>query len=161
CRRLWGRRFALYAAWTWALFPHALWFSTTWVWDTSLSVFLLLLAIDIALFVDPSRTRSWVGLGVVWGIIALANPAFLSLLPFFWIFVAHRGGGGIPAHRRGLAVAAAVTFLFVFPWMLRNHLVLGVWSPVRDNFGYEFFKGNHWGAEGNNDYGLNPYSTPA
>src|SRR5439155_22492069 len=101
--RLWGQTFGLVSAWLWALFPNAIWFSTTFVGYTSISVLLLLLAIAQALdfdAFDASRKSDWVKLGVLWGIIALTNPSLLSLFPLCCVYIALNNGKLLQHWRR-------------------------------------------------------------
>ncbi|HKT69188.1 MAG TPA: glycosyltransferase family 39 protein, partial [Terriglobales bacterium] len=81
--RMFGSQPARWAAWTWALFPYAIYWPVRVVWETSLSALLLSLAILLALRLEENlRRRDWLLLGVLWGAIALTNPTLLSFLPF-------------------------------------------------------------------------------
>ena len=72
------------------------------------------------------------------------------------------GSSQLPAKGR---VTSLVTSLLVMaalltPWSLRNYFVFGRPVFIRSNFGHELYKGNHQGANGQNDWSLNPYNNP-
>jgi len=160
CRRLWGERFAFIASWAWALYPRAIWFDVTLISYGVLSVLLLIAALDLVFSFDATRKRDWVFQGLLWGVIALANPSLLSLLPICWLAVAIRCNR-LHEALRGFVISGLLTFVLVFPWTLRNYLAFHAWIPVRGNMGHELYKGNHYGATGDQDYALNPWNNPA
>ena len=54
-----------------------------WIWETSLSAFLLSLLFMLTVEMEgDERTSSWIGYGLLWGIAALNNPSALGFLPF-------------------------------------------------------------------------------
>jgi hypothetical protein len=159
CRRLWAPRFALLSAWGWAVLPFPIWFSVMLISYGSLSVVLLLAAIDFALSFEPDRRRSWVYLGILWGIAALTNPAILTTVGMCFLFSLCR----MPDWKRHLprvALAAVLAIALVLPWTIRNFRLFHALIPVRGNFWHELYKGNHWGANGENDLALNPGNNP-
>src|SRR3954470_24373056 len=160
CRRLWGERFAFIATWVWALYPRAIWFDVTLISYGVLSVLLLLAALDFVFSFHPARKRDWVFQGLLWGVIALANPSLLSLLPICWLAVAIRCNR-LHEALRGFVISGLLMFALVFPWTIRNYLAFHAWIPVRGNMGHELYKGNHYGATGDQDYALNPWNNPA
>jgi Dolichyl-phosphate-mannose-protein mannosyltransferase len=160
CRRLWGEEFAFLATWAWALYPRAIWFDVTLISYAVLSVLLLLAALDLALSFESSNTLDWVRQGVLWGMIALANPSLLSLLPICWLATALRTGFG-KKELRGFAISALLSVALVLPWSVRNYVTFHAWIPVRGNMGHELYKGNRYGATGDQDYALNPWNNPA
>ncbi len=89
------------------------------------------------------RGWMWVGLGVLWGLIALSNASLLLCLPATMVWVAW------PELRRwrlGWRTAAGaalttVTFAAVLaPWVVRNERVLHALVLTRDNFGVELYQ---------------------
>src|SRR2546430_8195740 len=80
------------AAWTWALFPYAIYWPTRVGWETSLTAFLLSLALLLTLRManQPPRPRGWIIFGLLWGVIALTNTAVLSMLPFCLLWLLYR-----------------------------------------------------------------------
>jgi hypothetical protein len=91
---------------------------------------------------ESTRWRAWVWFGVVWGVLALANPSCLSVLPLAagWI-IWRRGRAGRPWLVRG--VASALIFLaLIAPWEIRNYRVFHKLIFIRGNLGAELRMGN-------------------
>ncbi|HZR32009.1 MAG TPA: glycosyltransferase family 39 protein [Terriglobales bacterium] len=142
--RLFGPIPANWAAWTWALFPYAIYWPVRVVWETSLSAFLLSLVFLLSLrLVKESRRSDWLTLGVLWGLIALTNPTMLSFLPFSlgWIWWKLRVLGKKPTLNVALVLVLCVAVMA--PWLARNYLVFGRFIFVRDNFGMELHLANN------------------
>jgi hypothetical protein len=145
-----------WSVWLWALYPAAMQYAVRWIWETSLSTLLFTCAFALALRMhqrSPDRPgrfalRDWVLFGILWGAIALANPALVLFLPLAGIWV-------LTGQRRALlsslvsACVSATLFLAVLsPWMLRNARALHHFVPLRANFGAELYLGNGPGATG-------------
>lgn len=149
CEETVGLRIARWAGWFWALLPYSMYWAVRWVWETSFSAFALSLALLLTLWIEREpRLRTWVWFGVVWGVIALANPSCLTLLPCCGLWLAWRLGR---AHRpwfTGAAVSAVIFFALLAPWTIRNYRVFHKVIPVRDNFWVEFRLGNSDSANG-------------
>ena len=77
-----------WAAWTWAFFPYAVYFSASSMWYHSLVALLLTSLLLIASYLE-TRTRVWMwaGFGLLFGIAVLTTPVVLAIVPSFW------GGG--------------------------------------------------------------------
>lgn len=140
-RHTFGERAAKFAAWGWAFFPFAVYYSVGRVWSDCLGALLFAVVFLMALKLGPeSRLQDWVGWGALWGIFALTNPATLAALPFLlgWIMVRSR-----PRPKAAsiflMLVAACVV---VSPWMIRNYRVFHRLIPLRDNFWMEMWFGN-------------------
>jgi 4-amino-4-deoxy-L-arabinose transferase-like glycosyltransferase len=144
-----GSGVARWAGWTWALLPHAMWWASRWIWETSLSTLLLALALLLALRLErDARLRTWAAFGLMWGLIALTNPSCLSLLPFLGMWIAYRLSRQRRAWFAGAAASAVIFLAMVLPWTFRNYEVFHRVVPVRDNFGVEFWLGNGDYSEG-------------
>ncbi len=148
-RRVFGETVAAWSGWIWALYPDTIFWSVKWVWETSLSAFLLSLLFMLTVEMEgDERPSSWLGYGLLWGIAALTNPAALSFLPFAGCWLVYQ------LHRRGKrfvmpAVLSAVVFwMTIMPWLVRNYEALGRPVFLRDNFGNELRMGNNPLAEG-------------
>src|ERR1700678_1318834 len=77
-----NQKVARWSAWIWALYPAAMQYAVRWVWDTSLTTFLLSWVFVVALRMrapEPSgmTARRWALLGLLWGLTGLSNPALL------------------------------------------------------------------------------------
>lgn len=103
-------------------------------------VVLLLLGFAIV-WTTPAPRRpvaTLAGAGVLLGLATLARPEFL-LLPIALLAVGLRHGRSRTVIlRSGLLLAAVVVILV--PWTIRNHRVLGRWTAVSTNGGYNFWK---------------------
>ena len=149
-RNSFGLRTATGAAWTWVLFPYAVYFSASSMWYHSLVALLLALLLLIASYLE-SRTRLWMwaGFGFLWGFAALTTPVVLAVLPFLggWVCYRLRRNGRkwmLPA-----ATAAFALFATVAPWLMRNYEVFHQPVFLKDNFWMEVCIGNlgnatHW-----------------
>ena len=143
-----GSRAAKAAAWMWALYPFAIYFSSTRVWEYSLTGLLFTTCFCIAqrihrLQIDRfGGALPWIGFGALFGLTALSNPSTLSTLPFLIAFAAWQTrGAGKPWLRNGvLAILSALVVLT--PWTIRNYREVGVLCPVRDNFWLEVYDDN-------------------
>ena len=142
-RRVFGLRVAVWAGWTWAFFPYAMFLSNRWVWETMLTMLLLTILVLMTLFLDHSTSIiAWVGYGLLWGFAALSNPAALSTLPFLgaWIWLRHWRRG---SNCTGRAVIASLFFFMVVtPWIWHSSRNYGRFVAFRNNFGLEFLVGN-------------------
>lgn len=175
--RCFNRRVALWSAWIWALYPAAMQYAVRWVWDMTLSTWLLSLILVVALRMrrigefrsaadlsspsdDHGRTlRRWLIFGLLWGILALSNPSLLLFLPACGWWVLH--GTRQMQRQAGFASLAAVVFLLcISPWIIRNALVFHRFIPMRANFGAELYLGNGPGAMGFLMEYNHPYEAP-
>jgi 4-amino-4-deoxy-L-arabinose transferase-like glycosyltransferase len=142
-----GTKSGVAAAWLWALLPYIMQWSVRWVWETSLSALLL-----AAVAYGTLRTRReprvgyFVALGLLWAIVANANPTLLILLPvsLAWIWWRQRSASSVKA---GIAAVLLLTVLGCVPWVARNYLTMR-YLGLRSNFGEELYLGNQPGAEG-------------
>ena len=148
-RRVYGDRVARWAGWTWTLLPYAMYWGIKWIWETSLSAFLLTLLFWLTLKLeDDTRFRTFAWWGFLWGVLALTNPACVSFLLFAGLWVCWR------RHRRGLrwfapTVASALIFIaLITPWEVRNYQTFHKFILIRGNLGVELRLGNAENASG-------------
>lgn len=142
--KIYGAAVARATAWTWALFPYAIYWPVRVVWEMSLSAFLLSLAFLLTLRMAdrPPHPRTWIGFGLLWGLLALTNTAVLSLLPFCLLYLLWR----LPRAGRqwiGLGACILAAGLVVSPWLARNYAVFGKFVFVRDNLPLEMHMANN------------------
>jgi 4-amino-4-deoxy-L-arabinose transferase-like glycosyltransferase len=159
--RCFNRKVALWSAWIWALYPAAMQYAVRWVWETSLTTFLLSWVLVVALQMrspgctEPDRTEpspgmtvaNWALFGLLWGLTGLSNPAMLILLPAcgLWVLAGTRNW-----HRQlGHVLLSALLFAACLaPWTWRNWTAFHHFVPARGNFGAELYLGNGPGANG-------------
>lgn len=148
-RRILSEKVAVGSAWAWALLPNVMFWSTRWVWETSLSALLLTVIFWLALsFEDCDGLLPWLQFGLLWGIATLNSTSLLSFLPaaglWAWFHRARRGKKSL----LGVVLASVVFLACIAPWLLRNYQTFGQFIFIRDNFGAELRLGNGPGADG-------------
>ena len=162
--KVFGRHCAVLSAWTWALLPPALMvipefftipFDASYqltTWYFALSSFLLssLMLLTMRLAERTSR-RDWIGLGVGFGVAGLTNPSLLAFLPVSIVFLWRRH-----EKRKAILAAVAICVAIMSPWMVRNSVVFGHPTFVRDNFPAELHAGNCEWCEGLYSSGVYP-----
>lgn len=148
-RRVFNQNVALLAGWTWALLPYIIFWAVRVYWDTSLTALLLTTLFMLTLEMeDDARWSSWLGYGLLWGVVALTNASVLSFLPFAGGWLAYQ----LKRHGKPFfapaAVGAVVFWMTLMPWLVRNYEVFGRPVFVKDSFGLELRCGNNPIAEG-------------
>ncbi len=146
-----------WAVWLWALYPAAMQYAVRWIWEMSLSTLLFTCAFALALAIRQQRDaaatinhlRSWALFGLVWGLIALANPALIIFLPCAGLWAMGSGSALRRPSAWGGPVTSGLLFMVVLaPWTVRNERVFHHLIPLRANFGAELALGNGPGATG-------------
>jgi 4-amino-4-deoxy-L-arabinose transferase-like glycosyltransferase len=157
-----SRRAALWAGWAWALYPAAMQYAVRWVWEMSMTACLftaiMLLTLRLGGMGAPGRRlrlRLWLAWGLLWGLLALANPTLGLALPVCgaWLFLRGRAMPAKEHHDwrsqvRGATLAALVCLATLAPWIARNWVTFHQFIPVRDNFGAEVWAGDGPGSDG-------------
>jgi hypothetical protein len=145
-----GLRTAIAAAWTWAFFPYAVYFSASSMWYHSLVALLLAVLLLIASYLE-TRTRLWMwaGFGFLWGFAALTTPVVLAVLPFLGVWLCYRLSQNGKNWRMPALTGTFVLLATVAPWMVRNYRVFHHPVFLKDNFWMEVCIGNlgnapHW-----------------
>jgi len=156
-----GARGAKAAAWLWAFYPFAIYFSACRVWEYALTGLLFTTCFCIAQRIHHSaRPIAWLGWGALFGLTAYSNTSVLSTLPFLLLLALYkvRQSGG-----RWLVYGALTTFSAIAvltPWTVRNYRALGILCPVRDNFWLEIYDDNFGDASLDPSF-AHPNSNPA
>jgi 4-amino-4-deoxy-L-arabinose transferase-like glycosyltransferase len=143
-----GSRAARIAAWVWALYPFAIYFSAGRVWEYTLTGILFTTSFCIAQRIHrTANPLAWMGWGALAGLTALSNPSTLGTLPFLAGVAAwqlRKAPSGKSGQRwlvnfvlTGVTAAAVLT-----PWTIRNYRALSILCPVRDNFWLELYDDN-------------------
>lgn len=128
------------ASLAWAIFPLNIGFSSTRVWETSLSALLGVLVIHYLFRLQKSLSGpKWAIAGAAVGLSALLNTSLVVLSVPFLLFM-------ILKSRMRFAVPAivfALSFIAVTsPWTVRNYLRFGK-PALRTNFPLEFWVANN------------------
>ncbi len=142
--RIYNTGAARATAWTWALFPYAIYWPVRVVWEMSLTAYLLSLALLLTLRMADTlpRPRLWIGFGLLWGLLALTNTAVLSLMPFCLLYVLWRS----PRSRTqlaGIGLCILAAGFVMSPWVARNYAAFGKFILVRDNLPLELHMANN------------------
>jgi hypothetical protein len=148
--KLFGRRAAVWSGWAWAFFPYGVYFPAERIWSTWLSTTLFSVLFLWTLYLEDSDgARSWIGVGALWGVTALADPIVLSAWPFMMLWAAYRRKQLRQSWVVPIAASIVAMVVVVSPWFARNYEVFGKFIPFRDNAGLEIHIGNngetfHW-----------------
>ena len=142
--RMYGVGVARATAWTWAVFPYAIYWPVRVVWETSLTTFLLSLALLLTLRMadGPPRPRKWILFGLLWGVIALTNTAVLSMLPFCLLWLLYQLPRK-PQQFVGAVLCVLTVAAVMSPWLARNYQVFGKFILIRDNLPLEMYEANN------------------
>ena len=147
-KRMYGESVGRGAAWAWAVFPYAIYWPTRVVWETSLTAFLLSLALLLTLRLadEPARWRLWILFGLSWGLLLLTNTAVCSMMPFclLWLVYQRRERARFVA----AVLSVVIAFLVATPWMVRNYRVFGKFVFIRDNLPLEMHEANNARSQG-------------
>jgi 4-amino-4-deoxy-L-arabinose transferase-like glycosyltransferase len=161
-RRTLGRGVGMLAAWVWALSPFFFRWPVSWIWDFTASALLLSLAFIVTLDTAEQGTPGrWAGLGAIWALLALTNPALLSLMPFSFLYAAFVNRKAKRDWLRPFALAGILFALLVSPWLIRNEVVFGQPVFFRSNYWFEFHLGNYHASNGLGYPGRHPLLNPA
>ncbi|HEV2698285.1 MAG TPA: glycosyltransferase family 39 protein, partial [Terriglobales bacterium] len=148
-KKCFSEKVAVWTAWTWALLPSVMYWSTRWVWETSLAALLLALIFWLTLKMeDLDGTAPWIGFGVLWGVAALTNVSLLSFLPVSGLWAWYGRWKQRKRSILGVALASVFFAATIAPWLVRNYETFGKPIFIRSNFGAELRLGNGPGADG-------------
>ena len=148
-KRCFDERVAVWTSWTWALLPSAIFWSTRWVWETSLAALLLAVIFLFTLTMEEKNgLKPWLQFGFLWGIAALTNTTLLSFLPVSGLWIWCRRAKFGKRSVGGLVLASVIFASCITPWLVRNYRTFGKFVFIRSNFGAELRLGNGPGADG-------------
>jgi 4-amino-4-deoxy-L-arabinose transferase-like glycosyltransferase len=161
-RRTFGAPIGFFAAWIWALSPFFFRWPVSWIWDFTASAFLLSAVFIVTLDVAEKNTRKlWLSLGTLWALIALTNPALLSIMPFTFLYAAFVNHRSFKPWFASAALAAVLFTAMISPWLIRNELVFGRPVFLRSNYWFEFHLGNYHYSNGMGYSGKHPNNNVA
>jgi hypothetical protein len=126
-----------------------MYWSTRWVWETSLAALLLALIFWLTLKMeDLDGMARWIGFGVLWGVAALTNLSLLSFLPASGLWAWYRRWKIGRKSLNGVVLASLFFAATIAPWLVRNYETFGRFVFIRSNFGAELRLGNGPYADG-------------
>jgi hypothetical protein len=142
--RAFGKRVGIASAWVWVVLPTPVFYSTVWVWDTSLAgLWLAILFLETLRVRDSDRLGHWLWYGAAWAIGAMINPSLLAVLPFLALWAIWPLLRSQLPHAAKLALVSSLVFAAgLAPWTIRNYVVFHKFIPLRSNFALELWVGN-------------------
>src|SRR6185369_16505009 len=67
-RKCFGEKVAIWTAWMWAVLPFVMFYSTRWIWETSLAALLLTAIFWLTMQLEELEGATpWVAFGLLWG----------------------------------------------------------------------------------------------
>ena len=148
-RKCFSEKVAVWSAWMWALLPFVMFYSTRWIWETSLAALLLTDLFWLTLQLEEvGGFTLWLGFGVLWGVAALTNTSLIAFLPASGLWAWYRRSRLRKKSLGGVVLASVFFVATIAPWLARNYEVFGKFVFIRSNFGAELRLGNGPGAEG-------------
>jgi 4-amino-4-deoxy-L-arabinose transferase-like glycosyltransferase len=148
-RKCFSEKVAVWSAWGWALLPTVMYWSTRWVWETSLAAFLLAVIFWLALELENLEGASpWIAFGLLWGVAVLTNTSLVTFLPASGLWPWYRRWRTGKRSLAGATMAGIFFFATIAPWLVRNYETFGKFIFIRSNFGAELRLGNGPGADG-------------
>jgi 4-amino-4-deoxy-L-arabinose transferase-like glycosyltransferase len=148
-RKCFTEKVAVWGAWGWALLPPVMYWSTRWVWETSLAAFLLAIIFWLALELGRlDGVMPWIAFGLLWGVAVLTNTSLVTFLPASGLWACYKRWRAGKRSLAGVALVAVFFIATVAPWLMRNYQVFGKFIFIRSNFGAELRLGNGPGADG-------------
>lgn len=161
-KRCFGESTAVGAAWAWTLYPLAIYWSTTWIWETVLSTLLLAVLFSLTLTMDERPgLKPWIWFGVLWGIAVLTNPSQVSFLPVSGLWAVRQLAKRNKPWLAGAVVASMLFVACLAPWQIRNYRTFGHLFFIRHDFGMILRMGNGPEANGSWLISLMPSRNPA
>jgi 4-amino-4-deoxy-L-arabinose transferase-like glycosyltransferase len=148
-KKCFSAKVALWSAWMWAVLPFVMYWCTRWVWETSLSAFLLTVLFWLTLTGEErDGWKPWAAFGLLWGIVALTNTSLLSFLPTSGLWIWYWRWKAGKKSLAGVVLASVIFFASITPWLVRDYRVFGKFIFIRSNLGAELWIGNGPGADG-------------
>jgi len=146
-RRLRYRTGALLAAALMSVYPTIVFMTGTILTETLFIFFLLSSTFLLVngLFGEGGAFSTGAA-GAVYGITALIHPSSLLLFPMLLLFVPFIDAAGRPY--RKTATGLLLFLMVLMPWTVRNHLVIGTWSPGTTKPGQDLYEAVGPGATG-------------
>jgi 4-amino-4-deoxy-L-arabinose transferase-like glycosyltransferase len=145
-----GIRTAQWAAWIWAFFPYAIFYSADSMWyECFLTLLLTLLVLLVLRLENATSPWAWAGFGLLTGITVLTTPVVLGVLPFMMGWVCYRLRKRARNWLVPLGTAMLALFATIAPWLVRNYQTFHKPVFLKDNFWMEMCVGNvgndrHW-----------------
>lgn len=143
-----GERVAKWAGWGWTFSPYGIYYGADWAWSTCLVTLELACLFFFAWKLEKSsRTRHWIGFGLLGGFAALTEPVTLSVVPLLGLWTLYRRHRQRLPWKLPMFAAALAAIAVMSPWLIRNYELFHHFIPVRSGFGLELYIGNNGYSE--------------
>jgi len=148
-RKLFSNSTANLAGTVWAISPPLLFLPTIY-WDTSFSIFLLMLLLTLCVYcAEAPSWRIRLSIALCALLMLYTNPSLATAITgsLIWTAVIVRRNSSRARPAAALASLALILICFSF-WPVRNYKRLHAFIPLRSNMGYELWQGNRPGSDG-------------
>jgi 4-amino-4-deoxy-L-arabinose transferase-like glycosyltransferase len=143
------KKIGRWTGWLWVLLPSVMFWSTRWVWETSLATLLLAIIFWLTMILEErDGILLWIEFGVLWGVAALTNTSLLAFLPASGLWICYQRWRRAKSFLAGIALSAFLFATCIAPWLARDYRTFGQFIFIRSNFGAELRLGNGPGADG-------------
>jgi hypothetical protein len=139
-----GRSSAVVVAWLWVFLPAGILIPSEWIWDTSLSVLLVVTILWLTFRISESAKLSlWLSYALLWAVALLTNPSIGVALPFLLLWAAYRARDRVRLSAKIPALTFALILLWCLPWTIRNYTAFHRVIPIRSSLPFELWIGNN------------------
>jgi 4-amino-4-deoxy-L-arabinose transferase-like glycosyltransferase len=156
-----NERVARIVACAWAVYPFAVYFSSSRVWDYALTSLLFTTCLLVAQYLHLRGWLFWFGFGALYGVAVLSNPSITTLLPVLLVIAALKMRRVRQPWFSKTALCLIAFLLVCLPWQIRNHRVMHADFFIRDGFALEAYAGNNGDTFASNSAFAHPGSNPA
>jgi len=149
-KKTFGLREAKWAAWTWAFFPYAIFYSADSMWyHCFFALLLTLLVLFVPQLENTTSLWAWAAFGVLAGLTTLTTPVVLGVLPFMVGWVCYRLRQRARSWLVPMGIVVLSLLATIAPWLVRNYQTFHKPVFLKDNFWMEVCIGNvgngqHW-----------------
>jgi hypothetical protein len=126
-RDLWSPGAGLFAGILWALCPYFVMLALI-PWETCLAALAFTIAFKYTLRMKKNDGGEWARCGLIWGFVALINPALVTPLPLLLGYRTLRD-----KQWRSAFILCACALAVVSPWMVRDYIAFHHFIPIRSN----------------------------
>jgi 4-amino-4-deoxy-L-arabinose transferase-like glycosyltransferase len=148
-KKCFSERVGVWSAWMWAVLPFVMFYSTRWIWETSLAALLLTALFWLTLQLEDVRGfMPWIAFGILWGVAGLTNTSLIAFLPASGLWAWNRRSRVHKKSFAGVVLASVFFAATIAPWLVRKYETFGKFVFIRSNFGAELRLGNGPWADG-------------
>jgi tetratricopeptide (TPR) repeat protein len=147
-RRLFGYYAGIMAAFLAATYPVLIFYEGTLLFETLLTALLLASILTAEMSVDNASALWWFMTGLLIGLVCIARPVFLALVPLYVFSLYRRAIRSRPGGMTLIFVLLAGVVIVILPVTVRNVAVSGDPVLIASQGGINFYIGNNPEADG-------------